>query len=93
MFWGLAFNDVKSADNTVEFVRTASLVEAVHVPFEIVHLSVAILDEEIPVTVVVGELGSVIIGVVVLLWLKSVHAPVPTVGALAAIVKDDEDNV
>ena len=93
MFWGLAFKDVNSADNTVEFVRTASLVEAVHVPFEIVHLSVAIFDDEIPVTVVVGELGSVIIGVVVLLWLKTVHVPVPVDAVLAAIVKDDDDIV
>ena len=59
----------------------------------IVHPSVTIFDEEIPVTVVVGELRVVITGVVELLWLKIVQPPIPIDGVFAAIVKDDEDIV
>jgi hypothetical protein len=63
-------------------VRITSEVEAVHVPLEIVHLSVAVLPA-VTVTVVVGLVGVAIVAVP----LTNVHKPVPTVGVLAAIVK------
>ena len=60
-----------------------SSVAAVHMPLETVHLKVAVVPAAKPVTVVVRLEGVVIVAVP----LTNVHAPVPTEGAVAAIVK------
>ena len=65
------------------FVITTSSVEDVQVEFEIVHRNVALVPAANPVTVVVGELAAVIVAVPD----TKLHAPVPVVGVLAAIVK------
>ena len=65
------------------FVITTSSVAAVHTPFDTVHLKVAVVPAAKPVTVVVALEGVVIVAVP----LTNVHAPIPTEGAVAAIVK------
>ena len=52
-------------------------------PLETVHLKVAVVPAAKPVTVVVALDGVVIVAVP----LTNVHTPVPTEGAVAAIVK------
>jgi hypothetical protein len=69
-------------------VTAASLVkittlELVHVPFVIVQRNVALVPEGTPVTVVTGDVKSVIVAVP----LTKVHPPVPTKGVLADNVK------
>ena len=64
-------------------VITTSSVAGVHIPFETVHLKVAVVPATKPVTVVDALEGVVIVAVP----LTNVHAPVPTEGAVAAIVK------
>ena len=61
---------------------TTSSVEEVQVPLEMVHLSVAVVPAAKPVMVVVGEAGEVMVAVPV----TSDQVPVPTTGALAAMV-------
>ena len=54
-------------------------------PFDIVHLNVALLPAVIPVTAEVAEPGVVIVAVP----LTTLHVPVPVVGVLPARVKDE----
>ncbi len=63
-------------------VITTSSVE-LHVPFVIVHRSVALVPAANPVTMVVGELAVVIVAVPDI----KLHNPVPVTGVFAAIVK------
>jgi hypothetical protein len=60
------------------FVKMTTL-ELVHVPLVIVHRKVALVPAGTPVTVVVGDVESVIVPVPLI----KVHDPVPTEGALA----------
>ena len=60
-----------------------SSVELAHAPLLIVHLNVALDPIVNPVIVVVGELDVVIVAVP----LTTVHAPVPVVAVLPAIVE------
>ena len=62
-----------------------SSVEMEQTPFDMVHLKVALVPAARPVTVVVGEDGDVMVAVPV----TSDQEPVPTTGALAAIVNVD----
>ena len=66
-------------------VITTSSVAGVHTPFDTVHLKVAVVPAAKPVTVVVALVGVVIVAVPE----TNVHAPVPTEGAVAAIVNVD----
>ena len=67
------------------FVMMTSSVAAVQVPFDTVHLNVAVVPATKPVTVVVALVEVVIEAVP----LTTVHTPEPINGAVAAIVKVD----
>ena len=62
-----------------------SSVVGVHTPFVTVQRNVALEPAAIPVTVVVADDGSVIVA----LPLTMDHAPVPTTGFAAVMVKED----
>lgn len=74
---------VPEIEGTVLFVITTSSVEGVQPELEIVHLKVALVPAETPVTVVVAEDVEVIVAVPE----TTDQAPVPEVGVFAAIVK------
>jgi hypothetical protein len=67
------------------FWIVTSSVEEAHTPLEMVQRRVTLLPAPTPVTVVVGDAGVVIDADPETM----LHAPVPTAGALAAIVKED----
>jgi hypothetical protein len=67
-------------------VSTTVVVDGVHVPFEMVHDNVAVLPANTKM-VDVGLAGVVIVAVPE----TTAHTPVPTVGALAAIVKRESE--
>jgi len=72
-----------AAGGQLELTTLISSVETAHTPFEMVQRNVAPGPGEIPVIVVVGEDGLVIVAVP----LTSDQDPVPIAGVLAAIVK------
>ena len=61
-----------------------SSIEAAQTPLDIVHLSVTLLPAITPVTVVVPDAGAVMVAAPLIMD----QAPVPTVGLLAAMVKE-----
>ena len=67
------------------FVNTTSSVAAVHVPLDTVHLSVALVPADTPVTPDVFDDELVMFADP----LVTLHAPVPKLGLVAAIVKLD----
>jgi hypothetical protein len=67
-------------------VSTTVEEEAVQVPLEMVHCSVAVLPDNTK-TVLVGLVGVVIVAVPETM----VHVPVPTVGVLAAMVNRESE--
>ena len=63
-------------------VNTISSKVVGHVPLPTVHLNVALVPAAMPVIVVVAEVLLVIVAVPA----KTVHVPLPTIGAVAFIV-------
>ena len=62
---------------------TVTSSKALQVPFVTVHLTVALVPAAIPISVVDGEPGSVIVAIPLI----NVHTPNPTDGTLCVIVK------